>query len=405
MIELSVPPSKSLTQRGIFIGSLTNGITQIIDYLKCDDSLYLIDSLKRLNVTIEEKENNILYIYSNGRFKKPTLTPLYVGNAGTAARFLTALSIIVDFEFSLDGDESIYYRPFPGLFATLSKLGIGFKFYKKRFSLPVTLYPSATKGKTVPKVIEIDSQASSQQLSALLMVLPTLNAETVVKVKGALPSQPYVDLTLYVMEKFGVKVINNGYKEFYIPNTNYTPTSIKIEGDWSSASFIIALSFLIGREIKISNIDPLSLQGDRLFPELVKLLPKKGEYIEVDMSKVPDLVPPFTALALSSNGITVMKNIAHLRLKECDRISVLVKELSKAGFNLKEEKDKLIVYGGRVVIPSSLVYLDPHKDHRMAMTFGILSMKYPWIRVTDKECVTKSFPNFWEILDRIKTYL
>lgn len=397
-MRLKVPSSKSLTQRAIFIASLIPEESIILDHLECDDSFYLKEALKKLGVKFK-KENNKLKVIGRKRFKEPN-SPLYVGNGGTTARFLTALSLTMDFEYTLDGSPEIYRRPYPGLFNLLSSLGIRFHFHRERYCLPVTIYPN--RDLNLPDKLEIDSNRSSQQLSSLLMVLPIFKKEIEVEVKGKLPSKPYIDLTLYVMERFGVKVKRRKYEKFYIPNESYRASEIHIEGDWSSSAFLISASYLLNKKIEIENLNPNSLQGDRVFPELLKRLPKSGERVEIDMEMTPDLVPPLVATALFSNGITVLKNIEHLRIKESDRIRVLSRELNKAGFKIEEEKDKLIIYGGGYYTPKKEIYLDPEKDHRMALCFAIVSLKANWIKIKDRGCVTKSFPNFWELFERIK---
>lgn len=283
-----------------------------------------------------------------------------------------------------------------GLLEALETLGIQWKTPRRSHCPPVELFFRDPEKKTAK--VFLDPSGSSQQLSGLLMVGPRLKGGLEIELTGPLPSSPYVDLTLEVMEKFGVAVETdqgNSGQRFWVPGGGYVPGSYKVEGDHSSASYLLAASALTGRPVEVINVSPSSKQGDRVFGDILEQLKNPGPKT-IDMHHCPDVAPTAVAMALFRDSPTNIVNVSHLKIKECDRIQVISQELKKIGAHVEARKD------GWKITPHKLqggVTLDPHEDHRMAMVFGVVGLKVTGIEVLNPHCVIKSFPNFWETLE------
>jgi 3-phosphoshikimate 1-carboxyvinyltransferase len=219
-----------------------------------------------------------------------------------------------------------------------------------------------------------------------------------IEVDGELPSMPYVELTLQVMRAFGVRVERPSVGLFRVPESSPRLAEFTVEPDWSSASYPLAASWLTGKPAQIVGMLEHSLQGDRVFPELLERIRRPGPR-EIDLGSAPDLAPTVIACALFAEGETRITGAAHLRIKESDRIGVPIRELSKLGADLEELPDGLVVRPGRLQGPAEL---DPARDHRMAMAFGLVSLRVDGVRVLDPGCVSKSYPTFWEMLEAFR---
>jgi len=248
-----------------------------------------------------------------------------------------------------------------------------------------------------PPEVPFTARHSSQELSALLLMGAALPGGVRVHVDGDLPSRPYVDLTVAVLDAFGVAVSEHA-GEFRVAPGGPRATEYAVEGDWSSASYPLAAGWLTGREVEVTNAVATSVQGDRVFPELLARIAAPGPR-EINLKDAPDLAPTVTACALFADGETAITGAAHLRVKESDRIAVLVRELARLGADLEEREDGLVVRPAPLAGPAAL---DPTADHRMAMAFGLVGLRVPGVEITDPGCVSKSYPDFWAMLEAFR---
>ncbi|MFH1435701.1 MAG: 3-phosphoshikimate 1-carboxyvinyltransferase [Pseudomonadota bacterium] len=394
-IEITVPGSKSLTQRALIQAALARGRSVIINPCLCDDAFLLRDALLRMDVEIRQKPGK-WEVISSGRLRPPQ-REIGLGNAGTAVRFLASLSALVDGTLVLDGNEAMRQRPQAELLDMLRTLGVRVECLQADEHLPVVLTGPADMV-TGPVILTADH--SSQHVSGLLMVAPLLasGGGLRVEVSGKAVSLPYINMTLSIMNFFGVSVERDGGLKFSIPRQAYAPAVFEIEGDASSAAMILAAGKLAGKKVVIKNFPTSDLQGDAVFPGVLEKLSGPGE-VAINMTGTPDIVPPAVALALFRDSLTVLSGIAHLKGKESNRIGVLISELAKIGGFLQEDGDSLLVFPSQV---EGEAELDPHGDHRMAMTFGLVGLRCAGVRVKDPGCVSKSYANFFDVLGKFR---
>jgi 3-phosphoshikimate 1-carboxyvinyltransferase len=422
-IRIHVPASKSLTQRALLIGALACGRSCIRNPLRCQDSEVLSSALKQMGVGLtwhaDEDWVEIEGLKGNQGFLPPSQ---YLGlrNAGTAMRFLATTALLCRNPLRLDGNAAMRRRPMPGLLDALLALGVKWRTAKRNFCPPVELEPpplQADKWRE-RKRVALDARGSSQQLSALLMIGPKTGAGLEVALQSALPSQPYVDLTMEVMRTFGarVEVADGCYTVF---SGGYRATDYVVEGDHSSASYVWAASRLQKRPVDIENLRADSSQGDRVFPEILDRLDEDGGQrpVELHLGDTPDVAPTAAVYALFRQGPTVLRGIKHLSHKECDRIAVLAREVNKLGVESARRRDLtceppnptrveiLSDSDGWRIRPGPLsgpAMLDAHGDHRMAMCFGLLGLQVDGIRIKDPHCVDKSYPEFWQMIEQFR---
>jgi len=407
-VKIKAPPSKSYTHRALFVSALAEGRSKIIDPLISDDTNYTITCLKQLGVKIIEESNQDRIIFkiegSGGNLKEPA-TPLYIGNSGTTLRFLMAIVSLVNGVVTIDGDEEVRKRPVKGLEDSLKKLGIAID--SNRGCPPVRISSNgAIGGETV-----LEPRESSQYLSALLMASPYARPSMKIKVTGQVPSSPYVEMTLDVMEKFGVQVQRKDFSEFYISPSKYFGREYIVEGDFSNSSYFMAVAAISRGKVNIENLNKNSKQADKVFVDILEkmgcevswpnnsLTLKGGELkgIEIDMKKSPDIVPTLAVVSAFAKGPTKIYNIETLRFKETDRLSAVANELSKIGCKVEEGSDYMII------IPNKLngAEIETYKDHRMAMSFAVAGLFIEGIKILDPDCVSKSYPNFWKDFSKI----
>jgi len=367
-MKLTVPSSKSITQRALLIATLTEGETEIINPLFSEDTEYLIDAL-----------NNI------GEKSKVSL-----GNNGTGVRFLTAFCTITDFTTTVTGNKRMQSRPIKDLVTALNKLGA--KVSCKNGCPPVKI---EGKGEIKGGKIKLKGNLSSQYLSAILLIAPHAQNDVTIEIIGELVSKPYIDITIDVMKDFGVKVQNKNYKIFKVKaGQEYKSRKFEIEGDASSATYFQAIAHFTGKLLEITNLPKNTKQPDANFKKLLT-----GKPIKADLNNMPDTVPLAAAVAALTPGKSRLTNIANLRIKECDRIAVMQKELKKIGIETRSGKDWLEIEGNPSTIKPATI--DPHNDHRIAMAFSVIKALHPKIRIKTPSCVKKSYPNFWEDFKKI----
>ncbi len=402
-----IPGSKSYTHRALILSSLADGDSVLIHALRCEDTERTVQALIKFGIPIFWESNQVRVQGKGGKFKA-TDDRIDVGNSGASMRFLTALAALKNGVTLLDGSERMRKRPIGELLNGLEELGVKAYSQKGNDYPPVIVESQGLKGGTV----RIKGEESSQFLSGLLMVAPYALRDVYIEVTGPLASKPYVDITQDVMSAFGVETKNQRYRSFLVKGgQRYLPQTYRIEGDASSASYFFSAAAVCRGRVKVENLNPVTLQGDIGFLKIlermgcsvthgkdwIEVLGKELHGVEMDMNEMPDLVPTLAVIAAFAQGKTVIQNIGQLRFKESDRIHALAVELSKMGIQVKEEKDRLEIEGGK---PHG-TEIETYDDHRLAMSFAIAGLTAPGVKIKGERCVDKSFPGFWEVLQEL----
>ena len=418
--EVKAPPSKSYSHRAVILASLANGTSKLYDMLFSQDVLSSINVCRALGAKITKKEDYLEVIGTGGKLHNSSKTPIDLGNSGTTLRLMTSIASLADNEVILTGDESLQTRPMEILLESLELLGLKASSIKDNGKAPILIKPGYAGGET-----NILGNVSSQFISSILISAPLSKNGVDLFVLPEFKSRPYVNMTCDIMNKFGVKVENNFYirhddcekevkncrvDEFNIAKQEYGSCDYVIEGDYSSASYLLAAIAIYGGKAKILNLFKDSRQGDKLILDILERMGAKidifDDYVEissdgnlngidVDLSNAPDLLITVAILAALANGTTNITGVKHARVKETDRIATTCSELKKLGCNLKEFEDGMSITGG---LNSGVV--NSHKDHRLAMAFSLVGLKYE-IEITDGEVFDVSFPNFIEAMAEI----
>jgi 3-phosphoshikimate 1-carboxyvinyltransferase len=403
---VTIPGSKSYTHRALILSSLADGESILIHALRCEDTERTAQALLKFGVEIFWESDDVRVFGTGGMYKGGD-EKIDVGNSGTSMRFLTALAGLKKGITLLDGSERMRKRPIGELLGGLGELGVRAYSQKGNDYPPVIVESQGLKGGTV----KIKGEESSQFLSGLLMVAPYAQRDVSIEVTGSLASEPYVDITLDVMSAFGVGIRNQGYRSFFIKaGQRYLPQKYRIEGDASNASYFFSAAAVCRGKVKVKNLNPATIQGDIGFLDIlermgcgvtrgsdwIEVLGGELHGIEIDMNEMPDLVPTLAVTAAFARGRTVIQNIGHLRFKESDRIHALAAELGKMGIRVNEGEDGLEVEGGK---PQG-AEIETYDDHRMAMSFAIAGLGAPGVKIKGERCVDKSFPEFWEELQK-----
>jgi 3-phosphoshikimate 1-carboxyvinyltransferase len=408
---VSIPGSKSITHRAVIAASLAPGQSILENYLKCEDTIHTIDALRNLGISIETDTNSLII---GGCGEKVQFIPdrreIYMGNSGTSFRLLLSVVAQGRGEYLLTGTPRMLKRPIGALVNALNQLGVQASCVERDGYPPVHVKARGLRG---GKAI-LDGGESSQFISSVLLSGPHAEKEVEIEVQGTLVSSPYVDITIDVMERFGVQVYREGYGYFRVPSgQTYESQKFYIQGDVSSASYFWAVAAVTGGSVTTENIDPFKThQGDIQFLEILEsmgcLIDKQSNRvtvkgrelsgIEADMSSMPDMVPTLAAIALFAKGKTIIRNVPHLRYKESDRLRSVSKEWDRIGARVEELADGLIIHGATKL---SGIVVDPHNDHRLAMALAVVGLRVPGIWLKNESCVNKSFPNFWELWDKL----
>lgn len=405
-----VPGSKSLTNRALMIAALAAGTTKLTNALFSDDSRYFANALQTLGLQIElDEDRRQMQVSGLGGSIPADHASLFIGNAGTAARFLSAFLTLGNGEYILDGEPRMRERPIGDLVAALKQLGANLE--TPNNCPPVRIIARGLPGGTTT----ISGDVSSQFLSALLMAAPYAHGEVIINLSTPLSSKPYVDMTISIMRDFGVAVQRTGYTQFIIQPARYTPqSSYVIESDASAASYFFAAPAVCGGAVRVANISQNSIQGDMSF---LNVLQKMGCHIsqgldyvqvsragilsgvDVDMSDIPDTAQTLAAIAPFATSPTRIRGIASARLKETDRIHATCLELSRLGVHVEEHHDGLTIHPARNLQPA---FVQTYNDHRMAMAFSLIGLGFPGVTIQNPACVSKTFPDFFEVLDTLR---
>ncbi len=404
-----VPGSKSLTNRALLIAALANGTTHLTNALFSDDSKYFAKALQTLGFDVQlDEANHEMTVTGMGGNIPARKAELFIGNAGTAARFLSAFLTLGSGEYILDGEPRMRERPIGDLIDALNQLGVEMEATNN--CPPVEIFAKGLSGGKT----KIAGNISSQFLSALLMVAPYAQSPIDIELITELSSKPYVDMTISVMKDFSVEIERQGYERFIVHPAHYAPlSSYSIESDASAASYFFAAPAICGGTVRVENISRKAIQGDITFLDVLQqmgciieeidnciLVTGHSELhgIDVDMRDIPDTAQTLAAVAPFANSPTRIRGIASARVKETDRISATCTELRRLGVQVEEHEDGLTVYPCQTF---RLANIQTYNDHRMAMAFSLIGLRFNGVTIENPSCVSKTFPNFFEVLNSL----
>ena len=401
---VKAPPSKSYTIRAVIAGLLSDGVSKIRDPLYSLDTNAAINVSKEHGAKIAKKKWGLEVKGTGGKVRTPKKV-LDTLNSGTTIRIATGVASLDSQPITLTGDASIRKRPIGELLDALRQLGVE---SSSKNGFP----PHTVKGPLQGGLCRIRGDISSQFISSLIMSAPYAWEDTVIEITTPLRSRPYVDLTLSVLGRFGVRVVNGGYQRFSIPSGQvYAAADYTVEGDYSSAAFLLAAAAVTESDVTVKNLFSDSKQADK---KIVEILQAMGADIDVgvdyvrvqgggklsgvkaDLSDSPDLLPICAVLGALASGETVLHNVEHARLKECDRIHAMAVELKKMGARIEERRDGLVIRDGGL---SGGATIDSWDDHRIVMSMAVAALRAgAATTIKDKEVAAVTFPNFEEVM-------
>lgn len=401
-----LPGSKSISNRVLLLAALAQGETEVHGLLDADDTRVMREALAALGV-----------VFSNGKVKgvggvfPVKRAELYLGNAGTALRPLTAALAFSGGEYRLGGAARMHERPIGDLVDALRGIGARIDYLEKDGFPPLAVHPGSIKIEK-PRV---RGDVSSQFLTALLMALPLAGSNSRIEVQGELISKPYVEITLNLMRRFGIEVARTGWRYFDLPPGPYrSPGKIHVEGDASSASYFLAAGAIGGGPVRVEGVGRHSIQGDVRFTEVLERMgaqvslfdhaievrneKAKLKSIDMDMNHIPDAAMTAAVMALFAEGRSTLRNIASWRVKETDRLAAMATELRKLGADVEEGADFLKISPGNL---RPGVAIDTYDDHRMAMSFSLVALGGVPVTINDPACVAKTFPDYFRVFQTI----
>lgn len=397
--EVEIPSSKSISHRAVICAGLSNGVSTIENACSSEDITATCSAMKNFGAEITKKDNSFIIKGSN----KIEINDSYIDcfESGSTLRFLIPIALTGDGKVTFTGRGKLVDRPLMPYYDIFDEQEIKYK--NAEGKLPLTV-----DGKLKPGEFKIKGNISSQFISGLLFALPLIDGDSKINITTEMESKRYIDLTLDALKRFGIRIENNGYKEFKIKgNQSYKAADLRIEGDFSQAAFFLAAGTL-GSDVICRGLNMDSHQGDKdilnvlermggnisIEGDRVKAIPSKTRGVTVDASQIPDLVPVIAVLASLSHGTTKIINAGRLRFKESDRLSAISCELNKIGADIKQEEAGLIIegkdmlYGGRV---------DSWNDHRIAMAMAVASTRCKnQLIIENSDCIKKSYPEFWD---------
>ncbi|WP_028533912.1 3-phosphoshikimate 1-carboxyvinyltransferase [Paludibacterium yongneupense] len=408
--HLRLPGSKSISNRTLLLAALADGVTLVRDLLDSDDIRHMLNALRLLGLEIEPLADRDFRVTGSGGVFPVKSADLFLGNAGTAFRPLTAALALMHGRYHLSGVERMHERPIGDLVDALRGAGADIRYLGQAGYPPLEIAPATV---STGRDITVKGNVSSQFLSALLMALPLTGAEATVAVEGELISKPYVDITLKLMQRFGVEVERSGWQRFTIPaQSRYrSPGEIVVEGDASSASYFLAAGAIAGGPVRVEGVGRDSIQGDIRFAEALASMGAHVTFgdnwieasgsgtlraIDADMNAIPDAAMTLAVVALAAEGTTTLRNIASWRVKETDRLAAMAAELGKLGATVEEGPDYIRITPPARLVPD--VAIDTYDDHRMAMCFALVSLLDCPVTINDPKCVGKTFPGFFDAL-------
>ncbi|TMI21674.1 MAG: 3-phosphoshikimate 1-carboxyvinyltransferase [Betaproteobacteria bacterium] len=397
--KVRLPGSKSISNRVLLLAALASGDTEVSGLLDADDTRVMRGALSKLGVRFLKRR--VRGVGGPFPVKK---AELFLGNAGTAFRPLTAALVMTGGEYRLAGAPRMHERPIGDLVNALRGIGADVEYLGADGYPPLALHPAAIK---LNEPVTVKGDVSSQFLTALLMALPLLNSKSRVEVQGELISKPYVEITLNVMRRFGVEVARREWHSFEVPAARYvSPGKIYVEGDASSASYFLAAGAIGGGPVRVEGVGRDSIQGDVRFTEVLERMGarvsmgdgwieaaggKKLKAVDMDLNHIPDAAMTAAVMALFADGPSTLRNIGSWRVKETDRLAAMATELRKLGARVEEGRDSLRISPGKL----KTAVIDTYDDHRMAMSFSLAALGGVPVRINDPGCVAKTFPEYF----------
>ena len=407
---IRLPGSKSISNRVLLLAALAEGETEIRDLLESDDTARMREALVSLGVTMTPLGEGAWRVTGCAGAFPVKQADLFLGNAGTAFRSLTAALALCGGDYRLSGVPRMHERPIGDLVDALRSLGAQVDYVAAEGYPPLHIHPATIRP---GGVVRIRGDVSSQFLTGLLMAVPLTGVETVIEVVGELISKPYIEITLAMMARFGVRVQREGWRRFVVPAASVyrSPGVVYVEGDASSASYFLALGAIGGGPLRVEGVGAESVQGDVRFADALKQMgvrlamgpnwiesgaPESGQIqgIELDCNAIPDAAMTLATLALFAVGPTTLTGIASWRVKETDRIAAMATELRKFGATVEEGGDWLRVTPP-AVLTSPAQGVDTYDDHRIAMCFSLVACGVP-VRINEPACVAKTFPEYFK---------
>ncbi|HEY7743022.1 MAG TPA: 3-phosphoshikimate 1-carboxyvinyltransferase [Burkholderiales bacterium] len=417
---VKLPGSKSISNRILLLAALAQGETRVRDLLESEDTEVLLVALRALGVSCVDEGARGLRVRGAGGAFPDKKAELFLGNAGTAFRPLTAVLALCAGEYRLSGTPRMHERPIGELVDALRQIGARIDYLGKDGFPPLAIHPAAIRagGK-----VSVRGDVSSQFVTGLLIALPLTGERTVLSVEGELVSKPYVELTLATLQRFGVKVERRGWTTFTVPaGASYaSPGEIFVEGDASSASYFLAAGAISGLTgggpVRVEGVGRASIQGDVRFAATLERMgaavamgenwieagarpetARRGKLtaIDADFNDIPDAAMTAAVAALFAEGTSTLRNIGSWRVKETDRIAAMATELRKLGAKVEEGRDSLRITPPARLTPGASI--DTYDDHRMAMCFSLAALGGVAIRINDPGCVAKTFPEYFDVL-------
>jgi len=404
---VNLPGSKSLSNRILLLSMLAKGQTEIQNLLDSDDIRRMVEALEKLGIQFEEnRAENRISVSGTGGLIPVSEATLMLGNAGTAIRPLTAAMTLGRGRFVLDGVARMRERPIIDLVYGLSQLGANLRCLNGTDCPPVEVIADGLPGGKT----RLSGAISSQYLTAILLVAPYAKSEVEIEITDKLVSVPYVEMTLRLMERFGVEVNQKNSQNFRIPRQQYqSPGRIFVEGDASSASYFLAGAAITKGTVTVKGCGTESIQGDARFAEVLEKMGAKVEWspqqvkltgaslngIDVDMNQMPDAAMTLAVAALFASGPTAIRNIYNWRVKETERLQAVSTELRKLGAVVEEGYDYLVIQPPEQIKAASI---ETYDDHRMAMAFSLAACGNSPVTINNPDCVSKTFPDYFEVL-------
>ncbi|TAL57104.1 3-phosphoshikimate 1-carboxyvinyltransferase [Pandoraea sp.] len=421
---IKLPGSKSISNRVLLLAALSQGVTVVHDLLASDDTHVMLEALRTLGVQWEQPGDGSTIVHGVGGNFPVKQATLFMGNAGTAIRPLTAALALNRGDYHVSGVPRMHERPIGDLVDGLRQIGARIDYTGQPGFPPLHIHPADAQLNQAP--IRVRGDVSSQFLTALLMAAPLLRASgdgVEILVDGELISKPYIDITLRLMSRFGVQVQRDGWQRFMVPgaaqgNGYRSPGAIHVEGDASSASYFIAAGAIGGGPVTVEGVGRDSIQGDIRFVDALEQMGANitlGEHsivahgvstkhgklraIDMDFNHIPDATMTIAVAALFADGTSCLRNIGSWRVKETDRLAAMATELRKLGADVEEGADFLCITPPSIFCGNAAI--DTYDDHRMAMCFSLASLGGVPVRINDPGCVAKTFPDYFAEFGRI----
>lgn len=409
-----LPGSKSISNRALLLAALAKGTTRITNLLDSDDVSHMLNALTALGVQYSLSDDKTVCDITGiaGVFQHTEPLELFLGNAGTAMRPLTAALAVSNVDVTLTGEPRMYERPIGHLVDALQQWNADVDYLQHTDYPPLRIRGKALAGGK----ISIDGSVSSQFLTAVLMTAPLLSGDSEIVISGELVSKPYIDITLALMARFGVTVQNNNYQSFVVKgNQQYqSPGDFLVEGDASSASYFLAAAAIKGGTIKVTGIGKNAVQGDIHFADALEAMGATVDWgydyisvtrnqlrgIDRDYNAIPDAAMTIATTALFAQGPTAIRNVYNWRVKETDRLAAMATELRKVGADVEEGEDYILITPPAQLKHASIA---TYNDHRMAMCFSLVALSDTAVTIEDPDCTRKTFPQYFEVFSTLST--